>query len=49
MSWAWIPAGILGLIGLFILIAKEDLLNYIWPIALMIGGLQLIIRAFRRK
>lgn len=48
MNWAWIPGGILGVIGLAILVARENLLNYIWPIALMLGGLQLIIRAFRR-
>jgi NADH:ubiquinone oxidoreductase subunit 2 (subunit N) len=29
MRWAWIPAAILGLMGLLILIAAEELINYI--------------------
>ncbi|PWB50907.1 MAG: hypothetical protein C3F13_15490 [Anaerolineales bacterium] len=48
MKWAWIPGGILGVFGLVLLVAQEDLLNYIWPLALIICGLQLIIRSFRR-
>ena len=49
MRWAWIPAGILGLIGLIILIAAEEYINYIWPSALIIGGIILVVRSLRRK
>jgi hypothetical protein len=49
MRWAWIPAGILGLIGLVILLSRPDLINYIWPFALILGGALLIIRAIVRK
>jgi hypothetical protein len=49
MRWAWIPAGILGLIGLVILLSRPDLINYIWPFALILGGVLLIIRAIIRK
>src|SRR4030066_663594 len=38
MRWAWIPACILGLMGVLILIAAEDLINYIWPGALILAG-----------
>ncbi len=48
MRWAWIPAGILGVIGILILVSAQNLINYVWPIALMLVGVLLIIRAFRR-
>jgi hypothetical protein len=47
MRWAWIPAVVLGVIGILILISAEDLINYVWPAALILGGVLLIIRAFR--
>lgn len=49
MRWAWIPAGILGLMGLLILIAAEDLINYMWPSALILAGILLVVRSIRRK
>jgi hypothetical protein len=49
MRWAWIPAAILGLMGLLILIAEEKLINYIWPAVLILAGLLLVIRSIRRK
>jgi len=49
MRWAWIPASILGLMGVLILIAEENLINYIWPLALILAGLLLVIRSIRRK
>jgi hypothetical protein len=49
MRWAWIPAGILGVIGILILVSQENLINYLWPSALIIGGALLIIRSFVRK
>lgn len=49
MRWAWIPAGILGLMGLLILIAAENLINYIWPIAIILAGIWMISRTFWRK
>lgn len=49
MRWAWIPAGILGLMGFLILVAAENLINYIWPGVLILGGVWLIIRSIIRK
>jgi hypothetical protein len=49
LRWAWIPAGILGLIGVLILVAAEDLINYIWPSAIILTGIFLVFRSIRRK
>jgi hypothetical protein len=48
MRWAWIPAGILGLIGLVILMTAEEYINYIWPSALIVAGIYLVGRSLRR-
>jgi hypothetical protein len=49
MNWAWIPAGILGLMGVLILVAAENLINYLWPSALIFAGILLIGRSIRKK
>jgi hypothetical protein len=49
MRWAWIPAVILGLMGILILIAAENLINYIWPIVIILAGIWLIIRSIRHR
>jgi hypothetical protein len=46
MKWAFIPAGILIAMGLLITAALSPLINYIWPVALILGGLLLIFRAY---
>jgi hypothetical protein len=48
MRWAWIPAGILGLIGLLILIAAEEYINYIWPSVLILVGIFYVGRSLRK-
>lgn len=49
MRWAWIPAAILGIFGLLILLAAEAYINYVWPSALILAGLLLVIRSIVRK
>jgi hypothetical protein len=49
MRWAFIPAVILTIIGLLILVALSSLINYIWAVALIAGGLIIILRAFRTR
>jgi hypothetical protein len=49
MFWAWIPSGILSLMGLLILFAVEEMINLLWPIGLIGGGLVLIFLAFRPR
>jgi hypothetical protein len=46
MVWAWIPAGILSLLGLLVLAETESLIGYIWPVVLILLGLVLIYRTF---
>ena len=49
MTWAWIPAGILLLVGVIFMVSSENLLNYLWPVALILLGAFLILRTLRRK
>jgi hypothetical protein len=49
MSWAWIPAGILGLLGIFILALEESAMIYIGSAALIFVGVVLVIRALRSQ
>jgi len=48
MTWALIPAGILGLIGIIFLAAATRLAALIWPIALILVGGFLLLRSLRR-
>jgi len=48
MRWAWIPAGILGMIGLLILIAAQEYINYIWPSVLILVGIFYVGRSLRK-
>lgn len=46
LTWALIPALVLLAMGTLIIAAAEDLINYVWPAALILGGLYLLYRAF---
>lgn len=45
--WAWIPAVILTVLGIFVFAAAEALLAYLWPLALILVGVYLILRSMR--
>jgi hypothetical protein len=49
MSWAWIPAAVLIIIGTVIAGAAEQRLVYVVPVALIILGLFLIYRTFAAR
>jgi hypothetical protein len=49
MSWAWIPAGIMGLMGMFILASSNGIASYLWPAVLIAGGALLVLRAWRPR
>jgi hypothetical protein len=49
MRWAWIPGGILLLIGSIFFVAGENLLVYVWPIILIVAGGWFILRAIRNR
>lgn len=44
LRWAWIPAGILLVMGILFMAAAGELIAYIWPLALILGGGLLILR-----
>jgi hypothetical protein len=46
LRWAFIPAGILIVFGLLIGTAAVGLINYVWPVALILAGLFTILRNF---
>lgn len=45
--WAWIPAVILIVLGIFVFAAAEALLTYLWPLALILVGVYMIYRSMR--
>ncbi len=47
MKWAYIPAGILGGIGLLILITSTAVIGYLWAVGLIVIGVFLLLRALR--
>jgi hypothetical protein len=49
MRWAFLPAAVLGLMGLLLLVGFERGLNFIWPVALILAGLFLLTRVVRRQ
>lgn len=49
LTWALIPAVVLFLMGLLITAAAAEFINYVWPAALILGGLYLLYRAFRSR
>lgn len=44
MKWALIPAGILILMGLLVMASSASLINYIWPLVLIAGGVYVLWR-----
>jgi hypothetical protein len=48
LQWAWIPGLVLLVIGVLIGGLQEGAMNYVWPIALIVGGLLLIFQFARR-
>lgn len=49
MTWALIPAGILGVMGILFFLSVGGLVNYIWAVALIGAGAYLLLRAFRPR
>lgn len=44
MTWALIPAGILGAMGILLMLSLGGLINYIWALALIVAGAYLLLR-----
>jgi len=46
--WAFIPAAILGLIGILIILTSAELAKYVVPVGLLGGGVYLLLRGYTR-
>lgn len=49
LRWAFIPAGVLVIMGLLITAVSASLINYIWPVVLILGGILLIFLTLRSR
>jgi hypothetical protein len=49
LTWAIIPAIVLLVMGALITAAAAQLINYLWPVALVLGGLYLLYRVIRSR
>lgn len=49
MWWAWIPASVLTILGLIMTAAAGNLINYVWPAALILGGAALLYYTLRSR
>ena len=49
MRWAFVPAGVLLLIGILMTAALTQVINFVWPLTLILAGLFLVLRAFRSR
>jgi hypothetical protein len=49
MRWALIPAAILLIMGVVIMAAAVEILNYLWPVALILVGVYLVFRVARSR
>lgn len=47
LTWSIIPAIVLMVMGALITAAAAELINYVWPVVLIVGGLYLLYRTFR--
>lgn len=49
LNWALFPAGILLVFGVLVLLGTTSLMNYVWPVVLLVGGGAILIGALRKK
>ena len=47
--WAYIPAGVLFVLGVFLIGPLQSAFNYVWPVALIAAGGILLLRNFRKS
>jgi hypothetical protein len=49
LTWSIIPAIVLLVMGALVTAAAAELINYVWPAALVLGGLYLLYRTFSSR
>ena len=47
--WAYIPAAVLFVMGVFLIGPLQSVFNYVWPVALILAGGFLLFRNFRKN
>jgi hypothetical protein len=47
-KWALFPAGIMLTLGMMILLDSTRFINFVWPVALFLAGIALLIHAFKK-
>ncbi|NLG26454.1 MAG: hypothetical protein GX557_00970 [Chloroflexi bacterium] len=47
--WAWIPAGVLGILVIAILLGSVGVASYVWPVAIIVVGAFFLLRAAMGK
>lgn len=47
-QWALYPAAILLIIGVFVTLGEANVLNYVWPLALLIAGGYILFRSLKK-
>jgi len=47
--WPLFPGGILGVMGLLFMLSLGGIINYVWPLILILGGSILVVRAVMRR
>ncbi len=48
LTWALYPAGILLLIGIMVYLGAENLMDFVWPVALLIAGGYIVFKALKK-
>jgi hypothetical protein len=49
MSWPWIPAAVMFALASVIAISAENMLQYLWPVGLILAGLIMVGRTIFKK
>lgn len=49
MTWAWIPAGIMLVMGVLITASAMEIMRFLWPAVLIVIGLAMITRSLVRR
>ncbi|MEA4906076.1 MAG: hypothetical protein VB089_00560 [Anaerolineaceae bacterium] len=49
LAWAWIPASIMFVMGILLMLSAGPLVNYFWPVVLILAGLFLVGRSFLKR
>lgn len=48
LTWALYPAGILLLIGILVYLGAENLMDFVWPVVLLIAGGYMVYKALKK-